>query len=51
MNDRLDRVDADSAEGAAYWREYVVRWTAWNHLRTLAGTVSCGLLIVAVTED
>ena len=50
MNNRLDRVDADSAEGAAYWREYVRRWTAWNHVRTLAGTVSCGLLIVALTE-
>lgn len=51
MNDRLDRVDADSAEGAAYWREYVRRWTAWNHLRTAAGTLSSGLLIVALTED
>ena len=51
MNDRLDRVDADSAEGAAYWRGYVRRWTAWNHLRTAAGTLSCGLLIVALTEE
>jgi len=51
MNDRLDRVDADSAEGAAYWRQYVRRWTAWNHLRTAAGTLSCGLLIVALTEE
>ena len=33
-NDRLASVDASAAESEALWREYVHRWTRWNHVRT-----------------
>jgi uncharacterized membrane protein len=35
LNNRLDAADADSPAGAEVWSDYLVRWTAWNHLRTV----------------
>jgi uncharacterized membrane protein len=35
-NQGLDRLDAATPEAAAYWARFVPRWTAGNHLRTLA---------------
>jgi uncharacterized membrane protein len=48
MNEALDAVDPASDEGATYWRTYLRRWTAWNHLRALLGTAAAVLLILAV---
>jgi uncharacterized membrane protein len=35
-NNALDRATPDSVQGRALWRDYLVTWTAWNHVRTLA---------------
>ena len=48
MNNELDAVSPASDEGATYWRTYLQRWTAWNHLRALLGTAASVLLILAV---
>jgi uncharacterized membrane protein len=48
MNNRLDRADPDSAEGAEIWTEYLSRWTAWHHLRALASTLATALLAVGL---
>jgi uncharacterized membrane protein len=48
MNEALDAVDPASDEGASYWRTYLRRWTAWNHLRALLGAAASVLLILAV---
>ncbi|MDJ0979792.1 MAG: DUF1772 domain-containing protein [Erythrobacter sp.] len=48
LNNRLDAVDAASAEGAAMWREYLARWTPLNHVRTAACTLAMGLFIAAL---
>ena len=50
MNNRLDRVDAASAEGADYWAHYVRRWTALNHFRTLGCIVTGTLYALAALE-
>ena len=39
-NERLARLDAESAEAAAYWPAYVREWSKWNHLRTAASVAS-----------
>ncbi len=36
MNNALDRVDASDAAAEPVWRDYLVRWTQWNHVRTVA---------------
>jgi uncharacterized membrane protein len=47
-NDALAALSADAASSASYWSEYLIRWTFWNHVRTicaLAGTVAFALAI------
>lgn len=36
LNDRLSKVDPDSANGVELWSHYLLRWTYWNHVRTVA---------------
>ena len=49
MNQRLDQLHAASAEGARYWQTYGVRWTRWNHVRTIGSmTASACYLLAAV---
>jgi uncharacterized membrane protein len=44
-NNALARVEPESAEGADVWRRYLVEWTAWNTVRTIASLAATGLLI------
>ncbi|HEX6569758.1 MAG TPA: anthrone oxygenase family protein [Acidimicrobiales bacterium] len=48
MNDALDAADPTSAEGARLWHRYLGRWTAWNHLRTVAATAAATSLAFAL---
>jgi uncharacterized membrane protein len=50
-NNALEAMDAESPESAGYWQSYLREWTAWNHVRVVAGTAATALLIVAQTED
>lgn len=36
LNTRLENVDAASAAAPEHWRHYLVVWTRWNHVRTVA---------------
>ena len=47
LNNALDRVAADSAEGERLWRHYLSRWTAWNHVRTVTSTAATVTLVRA----
>ncbi len=47
-NDALAAVDPRSAEGAEVWRGYRSSWTAGNHVRALAGLVTCACFVAAV---
>jgi uncharacterized membrane protein len=46
-NDALAALPADTAAAAAYWARYLAEWTAWNHVRALAGALAALLLIAA----
>lgn len=48
QNNALQRVDPDSEAALPVWRRYLVRWTAWNHVRTLACTAACALFVAAL---
>ncbi|MFF3335886.1 DUF1772 domain-containing protein [Streptomyces sp. NPDC002888] len=39
-NDALMRLDPGTPEAAAYWPSYLRRWTAWNHVRTVASAAA-----------
>ncbi|BAU47339.1 membrane protein [Sulfurifustis variabilis] len=47
-NERLARLDPESAEAAGYWRTYVREWTRWNHVRTVASMTSTACAAVAL---
>jgi uncharacterized membrane protein len=42
LNNALQRGDA------ATWREYLVTWTRWNHVRTVASLAASALFIAAL---
>jgi len=46
MNDRLAALDPATTEGTDYWATYLVRWTNWNHVRTVGGLV--GVVLMAL---
>jgi uncharacterized membrane protein len=48
MNNALDAADASSAAGPELWRDYLRRWTAWNHVRTVAGAAATALLVASL---
>lgn len=48
LNNRLAAVDSESDEGAKMWEIYLVRWTRWNHVRSIATIASTIFLVVAV---
>ena len=43
-NDRLDRADPESDEGAEFWATYQREWIPMNHVRTLAALVAAMIL-------
>lgn len=48
LNDALAAVAPDSAEGAALWSRYLTRWTAFNHVRTVAAMASTVCFVLSM---
>jgi uncharacterized membrane protein len=48
LNDALAGAQPNSAEGAGLWTRYVVSWTNWNHVRTVAALAALASFIVAL---
>jgi uncharacterized membrane protein len=49
-NNALAAVDPASAEGSRLWTDYLVTWTAWNHVRTLAALGAAAAFIMALVS-
>lgn len=49
-NERLARLDAQTSEAAAYWPTYLLEWTRWNHVRTVASAASAACAAGALTS-
>lgn len=47
-NNAVAALDPNAVEAAALWSTYVPAWTAWNHVRTIAGVAASGLFILAL---
>jgi len=45
LNERLRLADPQAPETTALWREYLKRWTRWNHLRTAACFLAAALAL------
>jgi uncharacterized membrane protein len=44
-NNVLAALDPEAPEAAGTWRRYLVEWTAWNTVRTVASLATMGALI------
>ncbi len=44
QNDALACLDPASAEAAKFWKEYLVNWRAWNHVRTVTALAAAAAL-------
>jgi len=49
-NEALAAVDPASPEGARLWSDYVVGWTAWNHVRVGAALSAAASLTMALRK-
>jgi len=48
LNRGLERTDPDGDAAAAVWGRYCRVWTRWNHVRTVASLLACGLYVTAL---
>jgi len=48
-NERLARLESESAQAEAYWPVYVREWLLWNHVRTIASLVAAACAAMALT--
>jgi uncharacterized membrane protein len=48
LNNRLDRLDADTPAAHEMWRHYLDRWLLWNHVRAVSCTIACGAFACAL---
>ena len=48
LNNQLAKVEPASPDGAAMWKHYLVAWTMWNTVRTVAPSVSVVLFVLAM---
>ncbi len=49
LNDRLARLHPqEGADTAGRWKEYVTKWTAWNHIRAAAALAAAATLTIAL---
>lgn len=49
LNNKLAALDAGTQEARAFWQIYTRTWTRWNHVRTIASTVTMLLFIYAIS--
>jgi uncharacterized membrane protein len=47
LNDKLAAI-TDPAAAIAFWPQYLKAWLVWNHVRTIAATLSAVLFIAAL---
>ena len=48
LNNALAAVQPAGSEACALWARYLVDWTWWNHVRTVASTLAFALFIAAI---
>jgi uncharacterized membrane protein len=49
-NNRLMAADPESLEATTIWREYLAKWTAWNHVRGAAAVIASGLFVLGALQ-
>lgn len=48
MNEALDKLTPESAEAEETWVGYLSKWTAWNHVRSVASVLGAVFFVLAI---
>lgn len=48
MNEALAVLDPSAREAQQYWREFINKWSFFNHLRGVFSTMACGFFAMAL---
>lgn len=48
LNDALASVNAKDRESETLWKDYMFKWTAWNHIRTVTSLSALASFILAL---
>lgn len=48
LNNTLAAVEPTADDSGKLWADYQTRWTAWNHVRTVASLIASGLFAFAL---
>jgi uncharacterized membrane protein len=48
LNNRLARLHPQDTEAEGCWEEYVTKWIAWNHVRTIAALAATAAPAIAL---
>jgi len=48
LNNALEKLDTENEKSVTVWKKYMVKWTAWNHVRTVTSFLACGSFILAL---
>ncbi|WP_410209881.1 DUF1772 domain-containing protein [Aquirhabdus sp.] len=51
LNDTLAAVDPNSVGVVETWRNYVEKWTLWNHVRTICSLAASGAFVIAIWTE
>ncbi len=49
-NNALAAVEATSTGGAALWADFLIAWTKWNHVRTIAALAGAASFTIALAR-
>lgn len=49
LNDALAEPESEDSGGERLWDTYLVRWTRWNHIRTVASLAASVILVLAAS--
>ncbi len=50
LNEALAIADPNSTDGAKLWATYLINWTLWNHVRTVAAILATASLTIAISR-
>jgi uncharacterized membrane protein len=48
LNNRLAKLHPQGAEAESHWDRFLTRWTAWNHIRTIAALAAAATFTIAL---
>jgi uncharacterized membrane protein len=51
LNNQLATLQPTDPDALHHWARYVSRWTAWNHVRTIAAVLAAALFIIALRRQ